>query len=568
MAGSISKFKTGIAGFDALSRGGLPRSRMTLITGPAGCGKTMFGLQSLVFQSSRDDGEATIVVSFEEGPAALKENVASIGWEIDELEARNRMLLIDGTLKADTIIDGAFDLSGLLPGIAAKAAQIGAKIVLLDGIDAFLTQLRDPALELREIQRIRDWVERTRLTVILTAKIFDPGSQSTFDQRIHYLGDCSVHLSNRLAGGIPINRIHISKYRGSDFVRGEYPFHVGSQGFFVSAPGNRTFQHQSPLERLSTGFEQLDGLLEGGVYRGSSTLITGAPGTAKTTLAGCFLRAACDRKERALFVGFDESQSAVIRNLRHVGIDLQPAHDAGLLAFRSARIETDPEAIFREISDLLDAHKPACVVIDPISALARAGTMDLARSVAGHLVNLLKERSITVFLLALTGGEAPESEATELQVSTIADNWIHLTYMAQSGERNRALTIVKSRGTAHSNQVRELILTDDGPSLEDVYTLEGEVYMGTLRWQQEAAEKATRERSELEFERKKAELEALELSTAARIRELEHQLEVHRTELDRVSKRMEDSVRSSSSYRRDLRNKRMGKSGRPEEDTD
>jgi circadian clock protein KaiC len=291
-------------------------------------------------------------------------------------------------------------------------------------------------------------------------------------------------------------------------------------------------------------------MLGGGVYRGSSTLITGVPGTSKTTLAGKFAEAACKRGERTLFVSYDEAAGQIARNLTSVGIELQPHIDSGLLRMYSARTEgISAEEHLLKLRSLLCEFQPRCMVIDPLTAIAKAGSLGTARTVANRLIYMVKDRGITLLVTALSETDDPRAESTDLQVSTVADTWIHLSYLVRSGERNRALTIVKSRGTAHSNQVRELVLSKSGATLTDVYSAGGEVLMGTLRWEKEAEEGARKIRNRAEFDQKRRELQFAEASTSAQIKAL--QLDLQRQSAELALYAGENEVRSVSSSERE-----------------
>jgi circadian clock protein KaiC len=314
----------------------------------------------------------------------------------------------------------------------------------------------------------------------------------------------------------------------------------------VASPGPTDIAQEETNERVSTGFAALDEMLGGGLFRGSSTLITGAPGTSKTTLAGLFSESACMRGERTLFVSFDEGGERVRRNLKSVGIQLDQHMKSGLLQMYSGRTDTvNPEEHLIRISALIASHKPRCVVIDPLSAISRTGALSSARAIGNRLIYRLRDHHITAVITALIDGGNPQAEATELQVSTIADNWIQLSYLICGGERNRALTIVKSRGTRNSNQVRELILSDTGLELADVYSSGGEVLMGTLRWEKEAEERARAQVRETESDDRRRELQFAAADTSARIATLQLELERQRAALELSTRK--DAARHVSS---------------------
>jgi len=525
-----AKLPTDMPGFDALTRGGLPRGRTTLVIGGAGSGKTVFALQTLVSGARRRE-EPGIFVAFEENDKEIVANAATFGWDLPALQKR-KLFFLNAHLSPAVIQSGGFDLSGMLAILKAKQREMRATWIVFDGIDVLLTIMANPAAELQEIYRIRDWLVENRLTGILTAKIgSDKVTQAQYGF-MQFMADCVIKLEQRVEDGVSVRRLQILKYRGSDFATGEFPLSIGPDGMEVAIPELREIGEEVTEERLSAGFHRLDVMLGGGVYRGSSTLITGAPGTAKTTLAAKFAEAACRRGERTLYVSFDEGQATIIRNLTSVGIHLEKLVKSGLLKIYSERAESGTtEAHVIRLREAINVYRPRCMVIDPLSAVAKAGGLSAVRSVAGRLMYMMKDKNITIMITALVPGEDRAEEPEGFHVSTMADTWIHLSYLVGGGERNRALTIIKSRGTWHSNQVRELILTDTGPLLTDTYSEQGEVLMGTLRWQKEAQEKAREMQRRAHFDYKRRDLKIAEEETNLRIKALQRDLERQRIEL-------------------------------------
>jgi len=528
---TLPKIATGIRGFDELSHGGLPRNRMSLLRGGPGSGKTVFALQTLV-SAACERAEPGIFVAFEENPLQIMANAGPFNWDLPAL-LKQKLFFMDANLSPDVVQSGEFDLRGLLAMLKAKKVEIGARWIVFDGIDVLLTMLQNPKSEIREIYRIRAWLSENDVDgAIITAKIGDDGSQIANYGFLEFMADCVIGLEQRLEYGVPLHRIQILKYRGSAFAKGEYPVSFGPGGMEIAPPEPTEIRQVASAERVSVGFDRLDTMLGGGLFRGSSTLITGVPGTSKTTLSGKFAEAACRRGERTLFVSFDEGPDRIVRNLTSVGIHLRPYLKSGLLHMYSGRTESvAAEDHLGTLKALIREYQPRCMVIDPLSAIAKAGGLAAARSVANRFIYTAKDQKITVVVTAINEGNEPESEATDLQISTIADTWIHLSYLIRGGERNRALTIIKSRGTSHSNQVRELILSDAGPMLADVYTAGGEVLMGTLRWEKEDEERVKRLELRSEVDQKRVSLELAEEDTRARIKVLEHSLERQRVEL-------------------------------------
>jgi circadian clock protein KaiC len=544
----LAKLPTGIDGFDQLSQGGLPRHRTSLIVGGPGAGKTVFALQCLVNAVHRQ-GAPGIFVAFEESPSQLMANGATFDWGLADVVAK-KLFFMDAHLSPTLVKAGDFDLVGMLAMLAAKRQEIDAQWIVFDGIDVLLTLLHDATAELRELYRLRDWLADNALTAIITAKVESQSPTAGHYGFLQFMVDCVVRLERRQEDRISVRTLQITKYRGSGYAAAEFPFSFGPSGIDVGATEPLTIGHKASPQRLSAGFDRLDAMLGGGVFRGSSTLITGVPGTAKTTLAGKFIESACGRGEPALFVSFDESAEQIMRNLSSVGIQLKAHVKSGLLRLHSARTEgVSAEEHLLKIRALIREHRPQCMAIDPLTAIAKAGALGAARTVANRLIYMVKDEEITLMVTALSETDGPEGEATELQVSTIADTWIHLSYLVRSGERNRALTIVKSRGTSHSNQVRELILNGSGPSLSDVYAAGGEVLMGTLRWEKEAEESARKLRQRVQFDQKRREFEFAEASTNAKIKAL--QLDQERQRADLALYAGEDDLQTASLSQRE-----------------
>jgi len=547
----LSKVTTGVRGFDQLSRGGLPRNRTSLVMGGPGTGKTVFALQTLVNAASAQK-QSGIFVAFEEAAEEIFANAATFGWGLPAL-SRKTLFFFDAQLSPSVVQSGDFDLTGMLAVLEAKKRELRAGWIVFDGIDVLLRLLQNPAGEMREIYRIRDWLAHNDLTAIITAKADGDSSKPLSYGFMQFMVDCVIRFDRRLEQEIPVRRLEITKYRGSDFAAGEFPLSFGPNGMEVAAPGTE-IRHEASTERVSCGFEGLDSMLGGGLFRGSSTLVTGAPGTSKTTLAGQFAQSACLRGERTLFVSFDEGGERIRRNLTSVGIHLEPHVRSGLLHMYSGRTDvTNPEEHLIRIAALLLEHKPSCMVIDPLSAIGRTGALSAAGAIGNRLIYKVQDQRITSFITSLVDGEDPQAEATALQISTIADTWIHLSYLVRGGERNRALTIVKSRGTQHSNQVRELMLSAAGPKLADVYSSGGEVLMGTLRWEKEAEESARKLQRRAEFTHKRRELEFAEADIAARIAALQLDLERQRAELALYTRDSEAQHVSSGELKNEVR---------------
>ncbi len=529
-----NKAPTGITGFDDITGGGLPSGRTTLVLGGPGSGKTILSLQFLV-HGALEHNEPGIFVAFEEASSRIVSNAASFGWTLPQLR-RKMLFFLDAQPTPDLVQSGTFDLSGMLAALQAQTKTMNAKRIVFDALDIVLALLPDHAARRREIYRLHDWLLTNGLTGIITAKAGGDETTSLSHQPfgfMQFMVDCAVILNHTVVSGVSQRNLRVQKYRGSSFDENESPFLIGSQGIEVAVAhplGRRTVKLSN--ERVSSGIDRLDTMLGGGYYRGSSVLITGFPGTAKTTLSGTFAEAACERGERTLFISFDSDASEVVRDLRSVDIRLERYVKNGLLRMVSARaINGSAEIYLSRIKSLAAEHSTRCLVIDPISTWSRSGNDSTANGIAERLTDWAKSLGITLLFTSLLDEMSNQLEGgPSFQVSTIADTWIHLNHLVQAGERNRGLSIIKSRGTAHSNQVRELILSDSGVTLTDTYTAGGEVLMGTLRWEKESAERAANEVTAVASRLKRVRIDAEEAELVVRVKSLQVELEAKKVE--------------------------------------
>jgi len=560
--GAKKKAPTGIAGLDEITVGGLPHGRTTLLVGGPGSGKTIFALQFLV-HGARICDETGVFVAFEERSERIMANADGFGWNLAEL-CPKRLAFIDAQPTPDLIQSGTFDLSGMLAALEAQTEQMGARRIVFDALDIVLALLPDPASKRREVYRLHEWLLAHELTGIITGKV-DAGETNSVGEQpfgfMQFMVDCAVILNHSVVLGVSQRNLRVQKFRGSSFDENESPFLIGRSGFeiAVARPLGRGILNVSK-ERLSSGVERLDTMLGGGYYRAACVLITGFPGTAKTTLSGAFAEAACRRNERTLFISFDADSSEVVRDLASVGIRLDHHLESGCLRIISARtVIGSAETYLVRIKTLAKEHEARCVVIDPVSTWTKSGDGLSAHSVSERLIDWSKAEGITLLCTSLLDEltqRRAEGGGTSLQISTLADTWIHLDYLVQAGERNRGLSIIKSRGTAHSNQVRELILSNDGVTLADIYTAGGEVLMGTLRWEKERAEREANEVAEVAAKLKRVRLDAEEAELEVRIRSLQTELSAKQVEkalLTRTTASHEHALTRGDSRIRELR---------------
>ena len=529
------KAPTGIPGLDEITGGGLPQGRTTLLLGGPGSGKTILSLQFLVHGASACK-EPGIFVAFEETAARIVANAQSFGWKLSTLRNQRKVYFLDAQPSPDLVQSGSFDLNGMLAGLEAQAGAMKARRIVFDALDIVLALLPDDASRRREIYRLHEWLLARRLTGLITAKSGGDEVSSISQQPfgfMQFMVDCAVILNHTVVTGVSRRNVRVQKYRGSGFDENETPMLIGTKGLEVAtAPALSHARAKVSNERVSSGVLRLDTMLDGGYYRGSSILITGLPGTAKTTLSGAFADAACRRGERTLFVSFDSDSNEVMRDLGSVGIRLNRFLKSGALRMVSARsITGSSETYLVRIKTLALEHKARCLVIDPVSAWSNSGNDLSVHSVAERLIDWTKSKGITLVCTSLLDEMTSHSSAgSPMAISTLADAWIHLSYLVQAGERNRGLSIIKSRGTAHSNQVRELILSDSGVTLTDTYSAGGEVLMGTLRWEKERAERIAGEVASVASRLKRVRLDAEEAEIEVRLKSLNVELEAKQVE--------------------------------------
>jgi circadian clock protein KaiC len=511
---SLPKSPTSIQGFDEITGGGLPKGRPTLICGGAGCGKTLFAMEFLV-RGATQYNEPGVFMSFEETEQELAANVASLGFDLDDLIRRRKIWVEHIHLeRAENEQSGEFDLEGLFIRIHHAIESIDAKRVVLDTLESLFSGLPSPLILRAELRRLLTWLKMKKVTTILTA---ERGEGTLTRQGMEeYVSDCVILLDHRVENQSSIRRMRIVKYRGSTHGTNEYPFLIDQDGFSVLPVTSLGLNYASSLERVSTGIPRLDTMLSGkGYFRCSTVLVSGTAGTGKTSIAAQFVEAACKRGERALFFTFEESPSQLVRNMRSIGIHLEPWEKRGLLQFHATRptiygLETHLTTIIK----LINNFEPDIVVLDPINAFVAGDNQAEVKAMLLRLVDFLKMKRITAFFTSLTSS-GENIELTDVYISSLIDTWLLLRDIEIGGERNRGLYVLKSRGMAHSNQIREFKLTDHGIDLLDVYVGSEGVLTGSARLSQEIkdeTEQASRQqdivRKQIGLERRREAMEA------------------------------------------------------------
>ncbi len=535
----IRKAPTGIPGLDEITAGGLPAGRPTLICGSAGCGKTLMSMEFLV-RGALQYGEPGVFMSFEERAEDLAENVRSLGFDLDELVAQDKLAVDYVHVERSEIEEtGSYDLEGLFIRLGFAIDSIGAKRVVLDTLEVLFGGLENEGLLRAELRRLFRWLKDKEVTAVITGERGD--GTLTRHGLEEYISDCVILLDHRVNDQLATRRLRVVKYRGSIHGTNEYPFLIDERGIEVLPITSMGLIHTASSERISSGVPGLDDMLGGeGYYRGSSVLVSGRAGSGKSSMAAHFADAACRRGERVVYFAFEESMGQVVRNMRSIGIDLQPWVDQGLLQFHASRptvhgLERHLVTMYKTLRDF----QPRVVIVDPITNFLSVGTSEDVKAMLMRLIDFLKLHHVTCLFTSLTHGS--ELEQTDVGISSLMDTWLLLRELEFSGERNRTLYILKSRGMAHSNQLREMLLTDEGVRLVDVYLGPAGALTGAARLAQEASEAAASIARRQEMERRQREMgrkrEALEARITALRLEFETEEEEIRRQIDEAHDR-------------------------------
>lgn len=521
---ALSKVPTGIAGLDEITNGGLPEGRPTLVCGSTGCGKTLFAMEFLV-RGATQYNQPGVFVAFEENVKELTENVASLGFDLEEL-IRNKKLAIDHVYleRSEFEETGEYDLEGLFVRLGYAIDSIGAKRVVIDTIEALFAGLPGPEILRAELRRLFRWLKDKGVTAIITGEKGE-GTLTRYGLE-EYVADCVLMLDHRVTEQLSTRRLRIIKYRGSLHGTNEYPFLIDESGFSVLPITSVGLDHQAGTERVSSGISRLDAMLAGhGYYRGSSILVSGTAGTGKTTLAVHLVHEACRRGERCLYVASEESEKQIVRNAKSIGIDLESWVKQGLLRFNASRpTYCGLEMHLLTVNKLVKQWRPSIVVIDPITGLTNVGSIEEVKAMLMRLIDMLKNLGITTLCTSLTHG-GHELEQTEVAVTSLMDTWLLIRDIEYNGERTRGLYVLKSRGMAHSNQIREFLITDRGVDLTDVYVGQGMVLTGAARKIQEMTEESAALARREELAMAQRELERKRLLMEAKINEIRAEYE-------------------------------------------
>ena len=493
----------------------------------------MLGVEFLV-RGALQYNEPGVLMTFEELPDDVVTNARSLGFDLDKLVAQKKLFLDYVRVERNEIQEtGEYDLEGIFVRLNYAIESTGAKRVVLDTIESLFTGLTNAAILRAELRRLFNWLKEKGVTAIITGEKGD--GTLTRNGLEEYVSDCVIVLDHRVIDQVSTRRLRVVKYRGSTHGTNEFPFLINENGFSVLPISSLGLAHDVSNERISTGVRRLDGMLGGsGYYRGSSVLVSGTAGTGKSSLASYFVNAASKRGERSLYFAFEESPQQIIRNMRSIGLNLEPSVKKGLLRFQASRptlygLETHLAVMHKEVKEF----KPDIVVIDPISNLINTGSATEVRSMLLRLVDFLKSQQITALFTSLSSPDMKSLEQTDVGISSIMDTWLLLRDIELGGERNRGLYVLKSRGMAHSNQIREFLLTDQGIDIRDVYVGPEGVLTGSMRLAQEARERAQTTARQMEIEAMQRRLERKRVAMEAQIAALKAEFEGEEMEIAR-----------------------------------
>lgn len=544
----LPKCPTGIQGLDEITGGGLPQGRPTLVCGGAGCGKTLLAAEFLV-RGATQFGEPGVFMAFEETEKELEANVASLGFDLTGLVRRKKILIDYVHIEPGEIQEsGEYDLEGLFVRLNHAIDAIGAKRVVLDTLEALFAGLRNESILRAELRRLFRWLKDKGVTAVITA---ERGRESLTRHGLEeYVSDCVIVLDHRVNDQIATRHLRVVKYRGALHGTNEFPFLIGDDGLSVLPITSLGLNHKVSTERIATGIPRLDAMLGGrGFFRGSSILLTGTAGTGKTIISCNFAQAAAKRGERTLYFSFEESPNQIIRNMHSIGLRLEPLVKRGLLRFHSARpslygLEMHLATMFKEIA----AFQPHVVIVDPITSLMDLGTHSEGKGMVTRLIDYLKAGQVTTLFTSLTqGGHALQQ--SEAGMSSLMDSWLLLQDYEGNGERNRVLYVLKARGMAHSNQVREFLISDHGIDVVDAYIGPSGVLTGSARAAQEALEKAAVLAGQQEAARLKREVERKRGAIERQISGLRSDYESESAELRRIAEQVGTSTQMLTTER-------------------
>ncbi|PPD57409.1 circadian clock protein KaiC [Dehalogenimonas etheniformans] len=485
----LEKVSSGIHGLDEITGGGLPKGRPTLIYGSAGSGKTLMSIEFLI-RGAILYNEPGVFISFEETEEELATNVSSLGFDLSGLIAAKKIFVDYVAVERSEIEEtGEYDLEGLFVRLSSAINAVKAKRVVIDTIEVLFAGLNDKGIVRAELRRLFRWLKGKGVTTIVTG---ERGGETTLTRHglEEYVSDCVIFLDNRVNDQLSTRRIRIIKYRGSSHSTNEFPFLIDEQGLSILPINTIRLNYPVSNEGVPSGVDRLDIMLGGkGFIKGTSILVSGMVGTGKTSLAAHLVDTACRRGQKCLYYAFEEAPDQIMRNMTSIGIDLKPWVEKGLLHFHATRVsEEGLEKHLLVMQKEAEKYRPDVVIVDALTDFISLGPGNEVRLMILRIVDYFKMHQITAMFSSMSA--RADLEETGVGLSSAFDTWIHLVNVQNNQERNRTMTIVKSRGMAHSNQVREFVLTNKGVKLVDIYATPAGSFMGTARIAQMAADQA------------------------------------------------------------------------------
>jgi len=529
----LPKSASGISGLDEITQGGLPTGRPTLICGDAGCGKTLMSIEFIV-KGAILYNEPGVIMAFEETGQELAMNVASLGFDLEQLQKDKKIKIdhvhIDRSQIEET---GEYNLDGIFIRLNYAIDSIGAKRVVLDTIENLFAGLENEAILRAELRRLFSWLKEKGVTSIITGE--RGNGMLTRHGLEEYVSDCVIFLDHRVIDQVSTRRLRIVKYRGSVHGTNEYPFLIDEDGISVLPVTSLGLEKQVSYEKISSGIPALDKMMGGkGFYKGSSILVSGTAGTGKTSMAAYFANQACNDGKKCIYFAFEESPRQIVRNMKSISLNLEKHVSKGLLRIHASRptlfgLEMHLVSIYKAIREF----RPDVVILDPITNLITVGGMSDVKAMLVRLIDFLQDEQITVMFTALSLN-ATVSEQTDEGVSSLVDTWLLVRDIESNGERNRGLYIIKARGMKHSNQVREFIITDRGLDLVDVYLGPDGVLTGSAREARKIEEETGVALRDYALNAKDREIDRQRKTLEAKISSLKNEFESAEEQLNRI----------------------------------
>ena len=461
----IEKLVTGIPGFDHVAQGGLPKYRTTLVSGTSGSAKTVFAIQFLA-EGIEKANEGGVFVTFEESPKDIRKNMTGLGWVISRWEQECKWAFVDASPQPEeeVVITGSYDLGALLARIEHAIQNVGAKRVSLDSLGAIFTKFQDSTLIRGELFRVAAALKKLNVTTVMTAERLDEYGAVARHGVEEFVADNVIILRNVLEETKRRRTLEILKFRGTTHQKGEYPFTIiPGEGIILIPLSAIELKQRSSNVRITSGNSELDKICNGGFFRDSIILISGATGAGKTLMVAEFINGGASNGERCLLFAFEESREQLIRNASGWGVDFEQMEKEGKLKViceypESAGLEDH----LIKMKAVINEFKPNRIAVDSLSALERISTIKGFREFVISLTSFIKHHEVAGLFTATTASLMGGTSITETHISTITDSIILLRYVEMYGEMQRGITVLKMRGSMHDKDIRRFTIDGAG----------------------------------------------------------------------------------------------------------